>query len=66
MFVWEDVVDGSVGDHVQGEGDAGGVEAISTVDDQVDVPVESFVAGVRSHRQLHALAMIWVKYPGYG
>jgi len=34
-----------VGDHVQGGG-AGGVEAVGLVDDQVDVPVESFVAGV--------------------
>ena len=23
-------------------------------------------SGVRSHRQLHALAMIWVKWPGCG
>jgi hypothetical protein len=45
-FVWEDVVDGSEGDHDQGEGGAGGVEAISPVDDQADAPIESFVAGV--------------------
>jgi hypothetical protein len=64
--VWEDVVDGSEGDHDQGEGGAGGVEAVGPVDDQADAPVESFVAGVRSHRQLHALAMIWVKWPGCG
>jgi len=46
LFVWENVVDGSVDDHVLGEGDAGGVEAVGLVDDQVDVPVESFVVGV--------------------
>jgi hypothetical protein len=42
-FVWEDVVDGSEGDHDQGEGEggAGGVEAVSPVDDQADTPVES-------------------------
>src|SRR5665811_372362 len=47
-FVWEDVVDGSEGDHDEGEGEggAGGVEAIGPVDDQAYAPVESFVAGV--------------------
>jgi hypothetical protein len=59
--VWEDVFDGSEGDHDQGEGGAGGVEPVRPVDDQADAPVESFVPAVRSHRQLHALAMIWVK-----
>ena len=44
--MWEDVVDGSEGDHDQGEGGAGGVEAVGPVDDQADAPVESFVAGV--------------------
>src|ERR1035438_10743076 len=37
-FVWEDVVDGSEGDHDQGEGGAGGVEPICPVDDQADTP----------------------------
>jgi hypothetical protein len=32
-FVWEDVFDGSEGDHVQGEDGAGGVEAVGPVMD---------------------------------
>jgi hypothetical protein len=35
-FVWEDVVDGSEGDHDQGEGGTGGVEPMGPVDDQAD------------------------------
>ena len=46
LFVSEDVVDGSRGDHVQGEGGAGGVKAVGLGDDQVDAPVESFVPGI--------------------
>src|ERR1035437_5475152 len=45
-FVWEDVVDGSEGDHDQGESGAGAVEAVGPVDDQAYAPVESFVPGV--------------------
>ena len=45
-FVWEDVVDGSEGDHDQGEGGAGGVEPICPVDDQADTPIQSFVPGI--------------------
>ena len=45
-FVWEDVVDGSEGDHDEGEGGVGGVEAVGPVDDEPDPSVESFVAGV--------------------
>ncbi len=36
----------SEGDHDQGEGGVGGVEAVGPVDDEPDAPVESFVAGV--------------------
>ena len=42
--MWEDVVDGSEGGHDQGEGGAGGAEAVGPVDDEPHVPVESFVA----------------------
>ena len=42
-FVWEDVVDGSEGGHDQGEGGAGGAEAVGPVDDELHVPVDSFV-----------------------
>src|SRR5664280_3290897 len=45
-FVWEDVVDGSEGDHDQGEGGAGGVEPICSVDDQADTPIQAFVPGI--------------------
>ena len=44
--MWEDVVDGSEGDHDQGAGGAGGVEPISPVDDQADAPIESFVPSI--------------------
>jgi len=44
LFVWEDVVDGSESGHDQGDGGAGGVEAVGPVDDEPHVPVESFVA----------------------
>ena len=47
-FVWEGVVDGSEGDHDQGEGEggAGGVEPICSVDDQADTPIQAFVPGI--------------------
>src|SRR5450759_4061204 len=45
-FVWEDVFDGSQGEHDQGEGGAGGVEPVGPVDDEPYAPVESFLAGV--------------------
>ncbi len=45
-FVGEDVFDGPEGDHDEGEGGVGGVEAVGPVDDEADSPVESFVAGV--------------------
>jgi hypothetical protein len=41
LFVWEDVVDGSESGHDQGDGDggAGGVEAVGPVDDEPHVPL---------------------------
>jgi hypothetical protein len=43
-FVWEDVVDGSEGDHDQGEGGAGGVEAAVTHHRQRPTPWPSVSA----------------------
>lgn len=40
------MVDGSEGDHDEGEGGLGGVEAAGAVDDEPDPAVEAFVAGV--------------------
>jgi len=56
--VWEDVVDGSEGDHDQGEGGASGVEPISPVDDQAHAPVESLVPGVRPSCRLRLNPLI--------
>ena len=44
--LWEDVVDGSEGEHDEGEGGVGGVEAVGRVDDEPYPAIESFVAGV--------------------
>src|SRR5674476_593370 len=40
MFDW------SEGDHDEGQGGVGGVEAVGPVDDQPDSPIQSFVAGI--------------------
>ena len=60
-FARQDVFDGSSSDNDQGDNGGGGVETVGTVDDEPDAAVGSFVAAIRSHRQLHAFAMIWVK-----
>jgi hypothetical protein len=56
--VWEDVVDGSEGDHDhdqgEGEGEGGGVEAVGPVDDQAHAPVESQNHGSAAPRLLVA------------
>jgi len=44
--VGEDVFDGSEGEHDEGEGSVGGVEAVGPVDYEPDPPVQSLVAGV--------------------
>jgi hypothetical protein len=56
----------SAGEHDQGEGSFGAVESVGPPGHRADLVIESFMAAVRSHRQLHALAMIWVKWPGCG
>lgn len=58
-FVWEDVVDGSEGEHDEGERGVGRVEAVGPVGDEPHPPVESLVAGVvdpESHGSEDALA----------
>jgi len=52
-FVWQDVFDGSEGEHDEAERGVGGVEAVGAVDDEPNPPVEAFVAGVvdsQAHR----------------
>src|SRR5664280_1498383 len=45
-LVWQDVVDGSEGEHDQAEGCVGGVKSVGAVDDEPDAAVEAFVSGV--------------------
>jgi hypothetical protein len=44
--VWQDVVDGSDGEHDKAEGCACGVKSVGAVDDEPHAPVQSFVSGV--------------------
>ena len=45
-LVWQDVVDGSEGEHDQREGCVCGVKSVGAVDDEPHAPVQSFVSGV--------------------
>ena len=46
MRSWQDVVDGSEGEHDQAEGCVCGVKSAGAVDDEPDASVEAFVSGV--------------------
>jgi len=57
-FVWEVQVDGAAAEHDQCERGVGGVEAVGSADDQPDLVVERFGAGVGSIRRLRVMLRI--------
>lgn len=44
--MWQDVLDGPEAEHDESDGFVGGVEAVNTVDDQVDPPIKALVVGL--------------------
>ena len=44
--MWQDMVDGSEGEHDEAECSVGGVEALGTAGDETHPAVEAFVAGI--------------------